>query len=386
MAKAMRTIILVSLLLLQFPFQAQFWIQKASVGGVGRHRATGCATSHRGYIGLGHINGTGQDITFKDWWEYDPAADTWTQKADFPIATHGAVAFIADNCPVVGGGSALSTQFYKFNTADNTWAQIANCILPNPGDSQGFTVNNRGFVYQANQLAKYNPNTDSWSLCATPPATFGSWTCSFVIEGSGYIKYGNQLLEYKPLHDQWIQRASFPGNSTGGSSGFAIQQRGYVSSGYVGALAIVTEQVWSFHPATNTWRREIDFPGTSRRFPVAWAIHDRGYFGTGTNGVNLNDFWQFNPIDNTIGIDEITMDLKVYPNPFSNELTINLNGSQGSYPLNVSLVQLNGKVILNTSLLSDHQTFDFAQLPAGPYLLQISKGHQILKQQMLFKQ
>lgn len=106
----MRTIILVSLLLLQFPFQAQFWIQKASVGGVGRHRATGCATSHRGYIGLGHINGTGQDITFKDWWEYDPAADTWTQKADFPIATHGAVAFIADNCPVVGGGSALSTQ------------------------------------------------------------------------------------------------------------------------------------------------------------------------------------------------------------------------------------------------------------------------------------
>lgn len=386
MAKAMRTIILVSLLLFQFPFQAQFWIQKASVGGVGRHRATGCATSHRGYIGLGHINGTGQDITFKDWWEYDPAADTWTQKADFPIATHGAVAFIADNCPVVGGGSALSTQFYKFNTADNTWAQIANCILPNPGDSQGFTVNNRGFVYQANQLAKYNPNTDSWSLCATPPATFGSWTCSFVIEGSGYIKYGNQLLEYKPLHDQWIQRASFPGNSTGGSSGFAIQQRGYVSSGYVGALAIVTEQVWSFHPATNTWRREIDFPGTSRRFPVAWAIHDRGYFGTGTNGVNLNDFWQFNPIDNTIGIDEITMDLKVYPNPFSNELTINLNGSQGSYPLNVSLVQLNGKMILNTSLLSDHQTFDFAQLPAGPYLLQISKGHQILKQQMLFKQ
>jgi hypothetical protein len=386
MAKAMRTIILVSLLLLQFPFQAQFWIQKASVGGVGRHRATGCATSHRGYIGLGHINGTGQDITFKDWWEYDPAADTWTQKADFPIATHGAVAFIADNCPVVGGGSALSTQFYKFNTADNTWAQIANCILPNPGDSQGFTVNNRGFVYQANQLAKYNPNTDSWSLCATPPATFGSWTCSFVIEGSGYIKYGNQLLEYKPLHDQWIQRASFPGNSTGGSSGFAIQQRGYVSSGYVGALAIVTEQVWSFHPATNTWRREIDFPGTSRRFPVAWAIHDRGYFGTGTNGVNLNDFWQFNPIDNTIGIDEITMDLKVYPNPFTNELTINLNGSQGSYPLNVSLVQLNGKMILNTSLHSDHQTFDFAQLLAGPYLLQISNGHQILRQQMLFKQ
>ena len=386
MAKAMRFFILGSLLVLQIQIQAQFWIQKASVGGVGRHRATGCATSHRGYIGLGHINGTGQDISFKDWWEYDPASDTWTQKADFPVSTHGCVAFVVDNCPVVGGGSALSTQFYKFNTATNTWGQIANCILPNPGDSQGFAVNNQGFVYRANQLAKYNPNTDSWSLCANAPVSFGNWTCSFVIEGSGFIKYGNQLLEYKPLHNQWVPRASFPGNSTGGSSGFAIQQRGYVTSGYVGALAVVTEQVWSFHPATNSWRREIDFPGTKRRFPVAWAIHDRGYIGTGTNGINLNDFWQFNPIDNTIGIDEITIDFKAYPNPFSNELTIDLNGAQGSYPLNVSLIQLNGKTILNSTLTFDHQSFDLAQLPAGSYLLQISNGHQILKQQMLFKQ
>lgn len=386
MAKAMRFLILGSLLVLQIQIQAQFWIQKASVGGVGRHRATGCATSHRGYIGLGHINGTGQDISFKDWWEYDPASDTWTQKADFPVSTHGCVAFVVDNCPVVGGGSALSTQFYKFNTATNTWGQIANCILPNPGDSQGFAVNNQGFVYQANQLAKYNPNTDSWSLCANAPVSFGNWTCSFVIEGSGFIKYGNQLLEYKPLHNQWVPRASFPGNSTGGSSGFAIQQRGYVTSGYVGALAVVTEQVWSFHPATNSWRREIDFPGTKRRFPVAWAIHDRGYIGTGTNGINLNDFWQFNPIDNTIGIDEIIIDFKAYPNPFSNELTIDLNGSPGSYPLNVSLIELNGKTILNTTLTFDHQSFDLAQLPAGSYLLQISNGHQILKQQMLFKQ
>jgi allantoicase len=118
---------------------------------------------------------------------------------------------------------------------------------------------------------------------------------------------------------------------------------------------------------------------------VAWAIHDRGYIGTGTNGINLNDFWQFNPIDNTIGIDEITIDFKVYPNPFSNELTIDLNGAQGSYPLNVSLIQLNGKTIFNTSVNSDHQSLDLAHLPAGSYLIQISNGHQILKQQMLFK-
>ena len=69
----MRSALLICLLLMAPSFFGQFWIQKASLGGVGRHRATGCATSHRGYMGLGHVNGTGQDISYKDWWEYDPA-------------------------------------------------------------------------------------------------------------------------------------------------------------------------------------------------------------------------------------------------------------------------------------------------------------------------
>ena len=86
MAKVMRSFILICCFALTSQLFGQFWIQKASLGAVGRHRGTGCATSHRGYMGLGHVNGTGQDISYKDWWEYDPAADTWTQKADFPVA------------------------------------------------------------------------------------------------------------------------------------------------------------------------------------------------------------------------------------------------------------------------------------------------------------
>ena len=38
--------------------QAQYWIQKSSFGGVGRHRAVGCATENKGYLGLGHVNGS----------------------------------------------------------------------------------------------------------------------------------------------------------------------------------------------------------------------------------------------------------------------------------------------------------------------------------------
>ena len=40
------------------------WIQKASFGGVGRHRASGCATANKGYMGLGHMNGSGVNINY----------------------------------------------------------------------------------------------------------------------------------------------------------------------------------------------------------------------------------------------------------------------------------------------------------------------------------
>lgn len=380
----MRAVILIFSFALAPHLIGQFWIQKSSFGGPGRHRATGCATSHRGYMGLGHVNGTGQDISYKDWWEYDPASDTWTQKADFPVSTHGAVAFVVDNCPIVGGGSALSTQFYKFDPAVNTWAPIANCILANPGDSQGFAINNRGYVYQGNQLAKYNPNTNSWSVCATAPMTFGQWTCAFAIEGSGFIKGGNQLWEYKPLHDQWYQRASFPGVSTGGSSGFAIQQHGYVTSGYVGGLSVVTDQVWSFHPATNSWKQEIEFPGSSRRFPVAFAIHDRGYFGTGTNGINFNDFWQFNPTDNSIGLTENRIDVKVYPNPVVDEIHIESLGFPFEQ-LELTIFDVHGKLLLKEDLLYFQQNIDVTALKPGTYILKIGNAKQILHQEKILK-
>ena len=385
MAKNMRAVILIFCFVLAPHLFGQFWIQKSSFGGPGRHRATGCATSHRGYMGLGHVNGTGQDISYKDWWEYDPASDTWTQKADFPVSTHGAISFVVDNCPIVGGGSALSTQFYKFDPAVNTWAPIANCILANPGDSQGFAINNRGYVYQGNQLAKYNPNTNSWSMCATAPMTFGQWTCAFAIEGSGFIKGGNQLWEYKPLHDQWYQRATFPGVSTGGSSAFAIQQHGYVTSGYVGGLSVVTDQVWSFHPATNSWKQEIEFPGSSRRFPVAFAIHDRGYIGTGTNGINFNDFWQFNPTDNSIGLAENRIDVKVYPNPVVDEIHIERLGLPFEQ-LELTIFDVNGKLLLKEDLLYFQQNIDVTALKTGTYILKIGNAKQILHQEKILKQ
>lgn len=359
---------------------AQFWIQKSSFAGVGRHRAVGCATENKGYIGLGHVNGSGVDISYKDWWEYDPASDSWSQKANFPMNNHGATSFVVNDKPCVGGGSALNGEFYTFDPDQNTWTPIASCPFFNPGDTQGFSVNNKGYVYFGTNMAEYDPGSNSWSLKATTPMTFGSWTCSFTIEGSGYVKAGNKLYEYKPEHNTWTQRANFPGSSTGGSYGFSIQQRGFITCGYVGGLSTVTRQVWSFYPGNNSWQLELEFPGTSRRFPVAFAIHNRGYFGTGTNGINLNDFWQYNPTINTADLSEnLENQWRIYPNPSTDFIDVELPTEFPSGQIG-EVRNLTGQVIQRIELYAGLTRIDLSSLTSGTYFFSLQQqGKQVSK-------
>ena len=59
------------------------WEQKASFGGWGRHRAVAVGIGNKVYAGMGHLNGDGSDEWYPEWWEFDPASNCWTQKADY---------------------------------------------------------------------------------------------------------------------------------------------------------------------------------------------------------------------------------------------------------------------------------------------------------------
>ena len=81
------------------------WVKKENLGGVARHRATGVSIGQKGYIGLGHVNGTGVNYAFSDWWEFEPASNSWTQKADYLLGEgYGASAFSVGTKGYVGSG------------------------------------------------------------------------------------------------------------------------------------------------------------------------------------------------------------------------------------------------------------------------------------------
>ncbi|MBI4947768.1 MAG: hypothetical protein HY840_15360 [Bacteroidetes bacterium] len=69
--------------------------------GVGRNYAVGFSIGTKGYIGTG-TNGASY---FKDFWEYNPVGNTWTQKTDFGgTARRMAVGFSIGTKGYIGTG------------------------------------------------------------------------------------------------------------------------------------------------------------------------------------------------------------------------------------------------------------------------------------------
>jgi N-acetylneuraminic acid mutarotase len=372
---------------LQLGFSFGQWTKKANLGGVGRHRATGISIGNKGYIGLGHTNGTGINIDYKDWWQYDPASDSWTQRADFPVLIHGAVSFGTDTKGYVGGGSTLTSEFFEYNPITNCWLPIAPCPL-SPGDVQCFSVQNKGYVYFGNQLAQYDPTSNAWAIMANAPISFNTWSTSFASNGSGYIKSGTSLYEFKPSQNTWIARAQFPGLSSNGGAGFYRDNKGYYVCGYVGSLSVVSDEVWEFNPGENSWKLISIFPGTARRFPVAFAIGDKGYLGTGTNGVNLNDFWCFDydPLGTSkLNVDDIG--LQAFPNPSSTEIELSLreDAFQVATKSMIEVYTVAGKRVMSEVLTGHAIRLHKAQFGEGVFLCRITLDNTSIVKKLIFE-
>ena len=360
-----------------YSFGESVWNQKSKIPAVGRHRGTGLAIANKGYIGLGHMNGTGNNIVYSDWWEFDPATNSWTQKSDYPIGTYGSIAFSVENYAYVNGGVYAGQDYYKYSPATNEWTPISSCPV-DIADRTAFTVSNKAYVVTVNQLYQYTPETDIWEEKQAPTFAINSWCTSFTIGSSGYVKSGTSLYEYKPSVDAWAERASFPGENSNGSASFSIDGVGYIVSGYSGFLSPVVPFVWSYNPASNSWTQEEDFYGTSRRFSASFSINGKGYIGSGTNGTNMNDFWEFNPGLEGLDFKESeNIKISAYPNPANEQISFNLkNIDNGNY--SIIIFDTFGRLIENKVITEQFVTLQRNELASGLYFYKITENETLI--------
>ena len=376
--------ILFILVLLLSPFSdflAGQWVKKENLGGVARHRATGVSIGQKGYIGLGHVNGTGVNFAFSDWWEFDPATNSWTQKADYLLGQgYGASAFSVGTKGYMGSGVFIGDSWCEYDPGTNQWSLIAT--PPASGtELSAIAIGDKGYLIENSNIFEYDPVADQWTTKATAPVSFGIWGAAFAIGNSGYVIKGGSFYEYKPSADQWLARASFPGLSTGGCAAFSVLEKGYVVAGYSGSLGNVNRDTWEYDPGNNSWSMVDEFLGSSRRFTIGFNIGDRGYVGTGTNGINFKDFWEYDPI--LVGQEELENDItiKTYPNPTSDFFTVSIEGNftlqeKAEFVLYDNL----GKVVKQTSAMESTFVIDVTNLPRGNYIYRIASNLRNIKQ------
>jgi N-acetylneuraminic acid mutarotase len=234
------------------------WSQRANFGGIARKRACGFSIANKGYIGIGY---DGALTAYSDFWEYDPAANTWTQKGFFPGGSrYDAVGFSIGSKGYVGTGyaSGFKSDFWEYDPILNSWTQKANFAGVPRSSARGFAIDNKGYV-----------------ACGVSSTLL------------------NDFWEYDPSTNAWSARASLPAAQREYVSVFSMSGMGYLGLGYNGTIYF--QDWWQYNPATDTWISKAAFPGGVRAETVSFTIGDKCYVGTGGNTNARNDLWQYDP-------------------------------------------------------------------------------------------
>jgi N-acetylneuraminic acid mutarotase len=255
-------------------YDGSAWSQVAPFPGVARRGAVAFVANGKAYVGTG-TDGTTDDegiIKFKDFYEYDPVANTWTQIADFSgSGRYGAVAFGIDNCGYVGTGydDDPTADFYKYNTTSKEWSPVASMNFKRQ-DATAFVIDGKGYVVTGSNsnsylkyFQRYDPSTNQWTdmhvIIPTDADSFDddysikcSNTVSFVIGTDAYITTGGQgsagssTWKYNSLTDRWTQKSDFEGSGRSSAVAFALNGKGYVATG--NSSGYYLGDVWTFYP------------------------------------------------------------------------------------------------------------------------------------------
>lgn len=202
----------------------------------------------------GYLYNTGDDNNF---WEYDPASNQWSQKADFPgDSRRQAVSFSINDEIYVGSGVSYGVgaptkaycDFYKYNPSSDSWSQISDLDVE--------------YCY-----SRYRAST-------------------FVIDEIAYLTAGasntgmDDTWKYNSSTDEWIKVASFI-DARKYTSSFTLNGKGYVANGTpVGGSD--RKECWEYNPLSNSWRRFDDIGHKSRFRGFAFTVNDTAYVGGGS--------------------------------------------------------------------------------------------------------
>ncbi len=376
------------------------WLQRASLPGPARHRSVCVNIGSRIYIGLGHVNAV-VDILYDDWWEFDPGANSWTQKASYAggLRHHG-FGFVINNKAYVGmgraPGNALPRDNWEYDPTTNVW--IGKSLFPGNGrrGSVSFSIGNKGYMGTGNTASGYT--SDFWEYDAAgdfwiqraffPPGA--RFACvGFSIGTKGYIGTGeqstapsgskNDLWEYNPATNSWLQRANVPGPARLAACGFSLAGKGYIGTGEDFQSGNNFSDFHKYDPTTNTWVQINDFTGIARRYMVGTSCGVHAFVGTGTNGTNYQDWWEFGYLSGESESESYAGMINFYPNPAVYQTTLYIDKGVDVQNATLHIFDMSGKNVRSIpEITGNAYTLECEDMQTGTYIYSLRSNTSVI--------
>lgn len=162
--------------------------------------------NNKAFAGLGLFSPVDPEYRM---WEFDPVAGTWTQKQNFPgTGINTAAVFVIGNYAYVGTGltdvttASTTSEFWQYDPAADTWTKKNDFPGGARGGASAFAINGKGYLglgqsttgTELSDWWQYDPSTDSWKQKSNFPGGARTQTVTFTGSNNlGYVGFGQGL-------------------------------------------------------------------------------------------------------------------------------------------------------------------------------------------------
>lgn len=274
--------------------------------------------NNRAFFGLGYNR--------IDFWEYDPVKDIFIRKANFPklVAGYpmsftannkGYVLFVDDQYTTSGGVPINDTikELWEYNPANDAWTRKADFPGFKRSSGTALSINDKGYIvggvywkyswdYYPTDVWEFDPLADKWIQKAEL-----SWShqtqaqcIGFSHNRKGYfgIDPTKRIYEYDPVSDIWNYFTDYPGEGYHRVKGFVINNKAYMGLGGDYSDASFSD-FWELDLENKSWKKMHSCP-IDIRPQLNFTINNKGYIGIGWNYYHAygNIMYEFDPTKN----------------------------------------------------------------------------------------